>query len=66
MSALARIAVDRNYGRFEWAVLDWNQPAIEFYASLGAVPQSQWTVQRVVGAPLAALASRWPGTVVTS
>jgi GNAT superfamily N-acetyltransferase len=66
MSALARIAVDRNYGRFEWAVLDWNQPAIEFYASLGAVPQSQWTVQRVVGAPLVALASRWPGTVVTS
>jgi GNAT superfamily N-acetyltransferase len=63
MSALARIAVDRGYGRFEWSVLDWNQPALEFYASLGAAPQSEWTVQRVVGAPLAALARRWPGTL---
>jgi GNAT superfamily N-acetyltransferase len=42
MSALARIAVARNYGRFEWSVLDWNQPALEFYASLGAVPQGEW------------------------
>jgi len=63
MSALAQIAVDRNYGRFEWAVLDWNTPALEFYRSLGALPQSEWTVQRVVGAPLAALAGRWPGSV---
>ena len=63
MSALAQIAVDRNYGRFEWAVLDWNAPALEFYRSLGALPQSEWTVQRVVGAPLAALAQRWPGSV---
>ena len=65
MSALAQIAVSRNYGRFEWSVLDWNKPALDFYATLGAVPQSEWTVQRVVGAPLAALAKRWPGTVVT-
>jgi GNAT superfamily N-acetyltransferase len=63
MSALAQIAVRRNYGRFEWAVLDWNQPALDFYASLGAAPQSEWTVQRVVGPPLATLAGRWPGTV---
>jgi GNAT superfamily N-acetyltransferase len=63
MSALARIAVDRGYGRFEWAVLDWNTPALEFYRALGALPQSEWTVQRVVGAPLAALADRWQGTV---
>jgi GNAT superfamily N-acetyltransferase len=63
MSALAQIAVRRNYGRFEWSVLDWNQPALDFYASLGAVPQSEWTVQRVVGAPLAALAERWPGKI---
>ncbi|HEX2690568.1 MAG TPA: GNAT family N-acetyltransferase [Kofleriaceae bacterium] len=61
MSALARIAVARNYGRFEWSVLDWNQPALEFYAALGAVPQSEWTVQRLVGPPLAALAQRWSG-----
>ncbi|HET7500958.1 MAG TPA: GNAT family N-acetyltransferase [Kofleriaceae bacterium] len=63
MSALARIAVDRGHGRFEWSVLDWNQPSLDFYASLGAVPQSEWTVQRLVGAPLAALARRWPGSV---
>jgi GNAT superfamily N-acetyltransferase len=63
MSALARITVARGYGRFEWSVLDWNQPALAFYASLGAAPQSEWTVQRLVGAPLAALAERWPGTV---
>jgi GNAT superfamily N-acetyltransferase len=59
MSALARIAVERGYGRFEWSVLDWNTPALEFYSRLGAVPQSEWTVQRLVGAPLAALAERW-------
>ena len=63
MSALAQIAVDRDYGRFEWAVLDWNTPALEFYRALGARPQSEWTVQRVVGEPLAALARRWPGRV---
>jgi GNAT superfamily N-acetyltransferase len=63
MSALARIAVDRDYGRFEWSVLDWNQPALEFYASLGAVPQGEWTVQRLTGAPLAKLAEHWPHPV---
>jgi GNAT superfamily N-acetyltransferase len=63
MSALARITVERGYGRFEWSVLDWNTPALEFYRSLGALPQDAWTVQRVVGAPLAALAERWSGTI---
>jgi GNAT superfamily N-acetyltransferase len=63
MSALARIAVERRYGRFEWAVLDWNEPALRFYAQLGAAPQSEWTVQRLTGAPLAALAERWPRPV---
>jgi GNAT superfamily N-acetyltransferase len=66
MSALAKIAVDRDYGRFEWAVLDWNAPALEFYRSLGAQPQSEWTVQRVVGEPLAALARRWPGQITST
>ncbi len=66
MSALARIAVARNYGRFEWSVLDWNQPALDFYARLGAVPMSEWTVQRLAGAPLAALAERWSGTIDTT
>jgi len=63
MSALARIAVDRDYGRFEWSVLDWNTPALEFYAALGAQPLAEWTVQRITGAPLAALARRWQGRV---
>lgn len=63
MSALARVAVERGCGRFEWSVLDWNTPALEFYAALGARPQAEWTVQRVVGEPLAVLARRWPGRV---
>jgi GNAT superfamily N-acetyltransferase len=63
MSALARLAVARGYGRFEWSVLDWNEPALRFYAALGARPQSEWTVQRLIGAPLAALADRWPHPV---
>ena len=63
MSALARIAVQRNYGRFEWSVLDWNEPAIKFYATLGAKPQSEWVIQRVIGAELHALAERWPHVV---
>ena len=63
MSALARIAIQRHYGRFEWSVLDWNEPALKFYASLGAVPQSEWTVQRLTGAPLQALADKWPDVI---
>ena len=63
MSALARIAVQRHYGRFEWSVLDWNAPALKFYAALGANPQSEWTVQRLTGDPLAALADKWPHAV---
>lgn len=58
MAALARVAVDRGYGRFEWSVLDWNEPALTFYRSLGAVPLADWTVQRLTGEPLAALAAR--------
>lgn len=53
---LARLAVQRNCGRFEWAVLDWNQPAISFYKRLGARPMDEWTVYRVTGEALAALA----------
>src|SRR3954447_18380577 len=56
MSALARIAVQRNYGRFEWSVLDWNDPALAFYKSLGAMQMNEWTVQRLTGAPLETLA----------
>lgn len=65
MSALARITIERGYGRFDWAVLDWNTPSLEFYRALGAVPQSEWTVQRLTGAPLERLAGRWSGAIAT-
>ncbi len=55
MAYLAKLAVERGCGRFEWAVLDWNTPAIEFYRSLGAVPMHEWTVFRVAGDALRAL-----------
>lgn len=54
---LARICVQRRYGRMDWAVLDWNQPAIDFYTSIGAVSQDDWTGNRLAGAALAALAA---------
>jgi GNAT superfamily N-acetyltransferase len=44
---LAEIARERNYGRMEWSVLDWNEPAIDFYRGLGAEPMSDWTVYRL-------------------
>ena len=49
---LARLCNERGYGRFQWWVLDWNSPAIEFYHSIGASPMSEWTVYRVEGEPL--------------
>jgi hypothetical protein len=58
LKALAGIAVDRGYARFEWWVLDWNTPAIDFYRAKGAVAQDEWTVQRVDGAALRTLAGR--------
>ena len=57
---LARLAVARGCGRFEWWVLDWNEPAIRFYESLGAVPMDDWTVYRVTGEALERLAGE-PG-----
>lgn len=56
LAHLAAIAKERNCGRFEWAVLNWNEPAIRFYRSLGALPMDQWTVYRVTGEALDALA----------
>ncbi len=55
---LADIAVTRGYARFEWSVLDWNQPAIDFYRAMGAMGMDEWTVQRVTGDALLALAGR--------
>ena len=49
---VARLAVERGCGRFEWSVLDWNAPAIAFYRSLGAVPLDDWTVFRLTGEAL--------------
>lgn len=58
MAALARIAVQRDCARFEWSVLDWNTPAIGFYRSIGAIGMDEWTVQRLEGPALHALAAR--------
>ncbi len=56
LERLAQTAVDRGCGRLEWAVLDWNKDAIRFYESLGAKPNSDWTVYRLTGESLRALA----------
>ena len=53
---LARLAVERGYGRVEWSVLDWNEPSIGFYRSLGARPMDDWTVYRLADESLAYLA----------
>jgi GNAT superfamily N-acetyltransferase len=58
---LARKAVDEGCGRFEWAVLNWNAPALKFYKSIGAVPMSDWQVQRLTGEALQAVASYTAG-----
>ena len=52
LTGLARIAVERGCGRLEWSCLDWNQPSIDFYQSLGARPMSGWTTYRVDGETL--------------
>lgn len=49
---LAQIAVAKNCGRFEWSVLDWNEPAIQFYKSIGAQPQDEWVIYRLSGQSL--------------
>jgi GNAT superfamily N-acetyltransferase len=56
LSQLAGLAIERGCGRFEWAVLDWNDPAIQFYRNIGAEPINGWTVQRITGHALLALA----------
>ena len=56
LEKLAQIAVERGCGRLEWWCLDWNRPSIDFYLSLGAEPMSDWTVYRIAGDTLAALA----------
>ncbi len=60
LATLAKECVDKGYGRFEWWVLNWNEPALEVYRSIGAVPMDEWTVQRVTGRALRDLAARAP------
>jgi GNAT superfamily N-acetyltransferase len=60
LRALAQECVDHGYGRFEWSVLDWNEPALGFYRSLGANAMDEWTVQRLTGDALGRLASGHP------
>ena len=55
---LAKIARERGCGRMEWAVLDWNDPAIQFYHKLGAAPMDEWTVFRLTGDGIAKLAEQ--------
>jgi len=60
LRSLAALAVARGCGRFEWAVLDWNAPAIAFYEALGASVLADWRIVRIVGPALASLASDRP------
>lgn len=56
LTYLAKLAKERNCGRLEWSVLDWNEPAIKLYESIGAVPMDEWTVYRLTGEALDGLA----------
>jgi GNAT superfamily N-acetyltransferase len=58
LAGLAKLAVERECGRLEWAVLDWNEPSIRFYESLGAVAKKEWIIYRTTGESLAKLAER--------
>lgn len=58
ISRIAALAVERGCARFEWSVLDWNEPAIRFYRSLGAIGMDEWTVQRLDGEALQRLAGQ--------
>ncbi|MEU9011183.1 GNAT family N-acetyltransferase [Streptomyces sp. NPDC048479] len=60
LTELARICVERGYERLEWSVLNWNTPSINFYRSLGARPQDEWTVYRLTDGALASLGAGRP------
>lgn len=64
LTELAKIAVARGYGRVEWAVLDWNEPSIQFYKKLGATPMEEWTTYRLTGEALRNLAGSSSSTSV--
>ncbi len=58
LSYLAKLATERDCGRLEWACLDWNEPSIQFYKQMGAVPMEDWTVYRLQGESLQNMAAR--------
>ena len=60
LSHLAQLVIEREYGRLEWACLDWNQPSIDFYLALEAKPMNEWTTYRLTGDPLERLAAWKP------
>ena len=59
LARIAALAVERGCGRVEWAVLDWNEPALGFYRSLGAGPVDGWTTYRLAGSALRDFAATW-------
>ena len=59
LAYLAKLAVERNCTRVEWSVLDWNEPSIQFYRSIGAIPMDEWTVQRLHGDALSSFAKEF-------
>jgi len=59
LSQLAKIALEKRCTRIEWSVLDWNEPSIKFYRSIGAVPMDEWTVQRLSGEDITSLADKF-------
>ena len=59
LSYVAHLAKERRCGRLEWSVLDWNEPALKFYKSIGAVPMGEWTTHRVTGDALDLLAEKF-------
>ena len=59
LSYIAKLAVERNCTRVEWSVLDWNEPSIQFYRSIGAIPLEEWTVQRLHGEALSKFAKEF-------
>jgi len=65
LSYLACVAMERNCGRLEWSVLNWNEPALRFYRSLGAELMDEWTVHRVTGTALEQLAGEFRPTFTT-
>jgi GNAT superfamily N-acetyltransferase len=59
LSYITKLGAERNCGRIEWAVLDWNEPAIQFYRSLGSIPKDEWTIYRLSGSALIDLAKEF-------